>query len=660
MFTKNLILAASLSAIVISNSANAVIGPIKITLNPVEVSSNFFNEADIGAPFASEIYTEDDIKNSRSNSIYDFLTQNTSLTIAPSSGNRFVQKIGARGYGLTNGYQNIIITLNGRRLNNIDTSAQELNNIDFNNIKKIEIIKGSGSVIHGDSAMAGVINIYTKNNLDTKIITSVGNYGLIQSSASFGLNQEMFGLNMSIDSLEHGGYSEKDPSGNKDKGEQLNQNIGLSFNPLQGTKIKLDYSKNKLDNRYPNYLTLDDFNQNPAQNTTGRVYTFREANSTLYNLNVKSKLNQNLELSLNTSQEYKDSQNTYYKSAAEPYLSGSPSKNEYDYTSIDFLVGFKTDNVQINSGITSFYGSRYGSSDKMTKENMGVFSQLNYTLNDTIFSLGARKEAVEYVYSPKVNGGYTGGGQLTGDHNLNAFDVGFNTKLGLNTSIFSNLNLAFQAPLIDRFFKWDGSFNGFMSPSKSRTLNIGINHLTDNSKTKATIFRSNVVDEMYYYSAGYINTNLDKTHRQGLELQNKYVINPRWSTGLNYAYTVAKIDEENEASGAYNGKDLPMTSKHNISASINYSFSDKSNITLTQKYRSGSFASEDFSNSNTQKQKAYNSTNLSFSFNPNDDLNFKIDIENLLKKSYGTWLRNDVIYPSSHTRNVKAELSYKF
>ena len=33
MFTKNLILAASLSAILFSNSANAVIGPIKISLN---------------------------------------------------------------------------------------------------------------------------------------------------------------------------------------------------------------------------------------------------------------------------------------------------------------------------------------------------------------------------------------------------------------------------------------------------------------------------------------------------------------------------------------------------------------------------------------------------------------------------------------------------
>ena len=37
MFTKNLILAASMSAILFSNAANAVIGPIKITLNPTEV-----------------------------------------------------------------------------------------------------------------------------------------------------------------------------------------------------------------------------------------------------------------------------------------------------------------------------------------------------------------------------------------------------------------------------------------------------------------------------------------------------------------------------------------------------------------------------------------------------------------------------------------------
>ena len=165
MFTKNLIFAASLSAILFSNAANAVIGPIKITLNPTEVSSNYFNEDDTSAPFASEVYTQDDIKNSKASNVYDFLSQNTSLSLAPSSGNRFSKKISARGYGLTIGSHNLVVTLNGRRLNNIDTSGPEIAGVNINDIERIEITKGSGSVIYGDSATAGAIHFYTKKNL---------------------------------------------------------------------------------------------------------------------------------------------------------------------------------------------------------------------------------------------------------------------------------------------------------------------------------------------------------------------------------------------------------------------------------------------------------------------------------------------------------------
>ena len=141
MFNKKIFLAVSFSVLVLSQPSNAVIGPIKITLNPTELSSNYFNEDDTSAPFASEVYTEDDIKNSRSNNIYEFLTQNTSLSLAPSSGNKFSQKISARGYGLTVGSHNLVITLNGRRLNNIDTSGPAINIININNVEKIEIQK---------------------------------------------------------------------------------------------------------------------------------------------------------------------------------------------------------------------------------------------------------------------------------------------------------------------------------------------------------------------------------------------------------------------------------------------------------------------------------------------------------------------------------------
>jgi len=263
---------------------------------------------------------------------------------------------------------------------------------------------------------------------------------------------------------------------------------------------------------------------------------------------------------------------------------------------------------------------------------------------------------------------------LSGEYDLNAFDIGINTSLSPNTTIFTNYNHAFQAPLIDRFFisaTWPATgqvFNGFVRPSKSRTFNIGLNHLTDNSKTKLTLYRSNIKDEMFLCKSNAAsdcglygdNLNLDKSHKQGLELQNKYVFSPKWSTSLNYAYTIAKIDSDDKGAGALNGKTNPMTSKHNISASVIYSLSNKTNMTLTQKYRSEAFAEEDYANIFTKKQPEYNSTNFNFSYNPNDDLSFSFDVENLFENSYGTRLRDDVIYPGNSTRNIKAGLTYKF
>ena len=659
MFIKNLILAASLSAILFSNSVNAVIGPIKITLNPTEVSSNYFNEDDISAPFASEIYTEDDIKNSKSNNIYDFLTQNTSLSLAPSSGNKFSQKISARGYGLTIGSHNLVVTLNGRRLNSISTDGPAINTININDVEKIEITKGSGSVVYGDSAMAGAIHIYTKKNFDTKVSTTFGNYGLVQTSASFGISQEKIDLNMSIDNLKHGGYSVADPKGNKDKGEETKSNINARYVTDGGTEFELNYDLNDSENRYPNWLTQAQFNANPAQNTTGRVYTVSDRESDTLTYKVKRKLTDNITLLRSSSILNKETiVKSYNSSAITTY--GNPSKYQYDYYNTDYILSYENGNLKIDSGYTSLDGSRtfpvasaYVPANTTSKKNIGFFSQLQYDQNDSTYTIGARNETVEYEYKP------VSGTQKNAKHNLEAFDVGFNTRLNPSTNVFTNFNQAFQAPLIDRFFTYNGGFNGFMSPSTSKTVNVGLNYLTEKSKTKVTLYRSNVRNEMFYNSSTYNNTNLDESHKQGLELQNLFAVSPKWSTNVNYAYTKAIIDKEADNS-LMNGKTNPMTSKHNITASVIYSFSDKTKMTLTQKYRSSAFAEEDYTNTATQKQKAYNSTDFNFSFRPNEDLEFNFDVENLFENSYGTWLRADVIYPGNFTRNINASLSYKF
>jgi len=668
MFNKKLFLAVSFSALVLSQPSNAVIGPIKITLNPTELSSNYFNEVDTFAPFSSEVYTQDDIKNSKATNIYDFLSQNTSLSLAPSSGNRFSKKISARGYGLTIGSHNLVVTLNGRRLNNIDTSGPEIAGVNINDIERVEITKGSGSVIYGDSAMAGAIHFYTKKNIQTKISTTSGNYGVSQTSASVGINDEKIDLNISLDNSKHDGFHKAATGGVKDKGKQTKSSIGGTYTTDGGTEISLDLYRTNSDIRYPNYLSDAQFEADPTGSGSGSRYTYRDAESSTTNFKVKRNWGENFEFTTNRSAIDKESRNFY------SYSGATVDIYKYDYKSNDYLLTYTNGDIKIDSGVNIFDGKRtvesttVSSRNTTSKENLGVFSQLQYFRNDSVFSVGARSEKVDYNYSPES------GTALSGEYDLNAFDIGINTSLSPNTTIFTNYNHAFQAPLIDRFFisaTWPATgqvFNGFVRPSKSRTFNIGLNHLTDNSKTKLTLYRSNIKDEMFLCKSNAAsdcglygdNLNLDKSHKQGLELQNKYVFSPKWSTGLNYAYTIAKIDSDDKGAGALNGKTNPMTSKHNISASVIYSLSNKTNMTLTQKYRSEAFAEEDYANIFTKKQPEYNSTNFNFSYNPNDDLSFSFDVENLFENSYGTRLRDDVIYPGNSTRNIKAGLTYKF
>ena len=474
---------------------------------------------------------------------------------------------------------------------------------------------------------------------------------------------------MSIDNLKHGGYSVVDPQGNKDRGEETKSNINARYVTSGGTEFELDYDLNDSENRYPNAITKAQFDANPAQNSLGRVYTISDRKSDTLTYKVKRQLTDNFTLLRSSSILNKETvTKSHLWSAITTY--DDPSKYQYDYYNTDYILSYENGNFKIDSGYTSLEGSRtfpvataYVPANTTSKKNIGLFSQLQYDQGDSTYSIGARNETVEYEYKP------VSGTQKNAKHHLEAFDVGFNTRVNPSTTVFTNFNQAFQAPLIDRFFTYNGGFNGFMSPSDSKTINLGLNYLTDKSKTKVTLYRSNIRNEMYY--DGSANTNIDKSHKQGLELQNAFAVNPKLSTNISYAYTDAIIDKEADNS-LMNGKTNPMTSKHNISASAIYSFSDNASITLTQKYRSSAFSEEDYTNTLTHKQMAYNSTDFNFSYSPNEDLEFNFDIENLFDTSFGTVLDDDAldskftgtnlgtIYPGNFTRNIKASLSYKF
>src|SRR5258706_11106777 len=66
-----------------------------------------------------------------------------------------------RGFGIT-GDQNTLVLLNGQRLNDIELTTIGWTAVPLDSIERIEILRGSGSVLYGGGATGGTVNIITR------------------------------------------------------------------------------------------------------------------------------------------------------------------------------------------------------------------------------------------------------------------------------------------------------------------------------------------------------------------------------------------------------------------------------------------------------------------------------------------------------------------
>lgn len=132
------------------------------------------------APVRTELLTQKRIESIAAPSLTEMLTR-----LSPSfDSSQSAMGAGLSLGGLSNSY--ILILVNGKRLNGGVGGQNDLSKIDPAQIRKIEIVKGAASTLYGSDAIAGVINVITKD-YDTKSLsffntTRVGSYGEFKQS----------------------------------------------------------------------------------------------------------------------------------------------------------------------------------------------------------------------------------------------------------------------------------------------------------------------------------------------------------------------------------------------------------------------------------------------------------------------------------------------
>lgn len=619
-----------------------------LTLDEITVKVNRFERKDTEATYASEIHTASQIEASGAATLYDYLAQQTSLNASPNIGNKATPAINLRGFGTENGHQNVVITLDGQRLNNIDLSPALLSGIALGNIDRIEIAKGSGSVIYGDGATAGVIQIYTKNKTGVTISTALGNYGQKNSYINAGFSEKYIDLSFNAAHDSNDGFSKKDITGHKDQFTSNSQNAKITLKPTVRLRFDLSGASSRNDVRYLNPLTPRQFDDNPRQNG-GKAYTHQSFDSDQWRIAAEYDISENVRIRAFH----------YHEDKFSEFISEYPSSANSIYKGNDISLSFSDNHLSIITGYQDFDGERKSSgwsSDTTTKKNEALYLSGEYKFDALTLSAGIRNEKVRYRFSPDDT---VFNSAAKHHEQINAWDIGANYQVNKQLSVFANVNQAYQAPDIDRLFTFGGGFNGFINPARARTLNFGINHITTNNRLKLSAFNTNLKDEIYLVPIEFKNTNIDKSHKYGFELQDHYRFNEQLSASMIYNYTKAIIDRENEGAGSFNDNNLPGVPKHSVVTNLNFKFLGHAQLNLNHTWRSKAYAFNDFTNTFAYRQDYYRSTNIALSYQY-QNLNVFASINNLFNQENAIQIQDNAVYPVDFLRTWRIGMKADF
>jgi len=290
----------------------------------------------------------------------------------------------------------------GRLDGNIDLSQINLNEVDH-----VEIVEGPMSVIYGSNALAGVINIITKENRRSKLMTGLESYyesvGVYNINGNVNFNTGSHGLGFNFGRNFFGGYS-LDPNSRSKQWKPKEQYNGRAQYIFTKNKIKTKFKSDVFRERL-----LDRNNPSAPYFDKGNdtwFHTFRLNNSLHNNLRIDASSNVNLLLSYSY---YNREKIRYLKDLTTLERLLSPNPGDHDTTAFNaFIVrgSYNYDHpknkISIQTGLDLNHETAFGKRILNTRENMGdyaVFLSAKWKVNE-VFTL---QPSVRASYNTKYD-----------------------------------------------------------------------------------------------------------------------------------------------------------------------------------------------------------------------------------------------------------------
>ena len=201
---------------------------------------------------------------------------------------------------------------------------------------------------------------------------------------------------------------------------------------------------------------------------------------------------------------------------------------------------------------------------------------------------------------------------------------------------------------------------------QSRNFELGakLDWLNGNLSTRAAIFRTEKYNERTTDAdfAGTAYLLNGKRHASGVELDVVGRISPKWDIYASYTWIpVATIDKTGSAAANTVGKRVGLTPKHSGSVWLGYQATEKFRVAggIRGVSENRPVAGTTGAASATAKAQGYVAADLMFQYNFSESLYAKLNINNVTNRSYG-----DQLYPGFVTlgepRNIRLTVGTRF
>jgi iron complex outermembrane recepter protein len=535
-----------------------------------------------------------------------------------SSGGRD-QTLDIRGFG-ESAASNVVFLVDGVRQNEGDLGGTSLSWIPLESIEKIEIVRGSGAVMHGEGATAGVVNIITNKGLSEPggtVGLSVGSHATREIKASIGTRVDSWRFLVSGSNYETDNH--RDNFHNRQTNGLLRATWSEGAN-LLSFQLGNETGKGGL----PGGITVQDFLSNPTK-------TYKP---------LDNGSNDSSHLGINGEFELGD-----WRAAFD--LNHKNVNVDSNYVADDFFSKNKTRstrggvrtwrNWSVN-GLTHKFlvGS---DSERWTQDRNTNYG--NTTVDQSSDALFGRYELVSkhygmsaYIGARKTQSQREAQGDYSGrlDVSHQSWDAGFAKTVTENAEIFARTGTSFRLANADEFscYTYYCPLNtlNLLKPQQSRDHEIGYKQRQAWGQWSARAYRHDLTNEIGIGSDQFSNINYDPTRRQGLEMDAKTRIGSKLDAAVQYAYREAIFTE-----GNYAGKQVPLAPKNVLTARLSYMMNETQNLSLMTQWVSSQKIAGDFGNTCQDDIGSYTLVNGRFSQKINN-WTVSAGVNNLFDKHY--------------------------